>query len=173
MPWQPATRSPQAQASGGLLSLATRDDPARAPATALITASSTAVLILTAGVCDGGLWPLGHGDASAWAPSPRWPAPSLHPSSLSRPEPSAGSMASAASLTTCMLCEDERQDQEHLRSRHAHAHGITTSHRLSLHVVDTQNPQVRCHLTWGFAEPPKGIEPLTYALRVRRSGRLS
>jgi hypothetical protein len=26
---------------------------------------------------------------------------------------------------------------------------------------------------WLLVEPPKGIEPLTYALRVRRSGRLS
>ena len=28
-------------------------------------------------------------------------------------------------------------------------------------------------LTWAYGEPPKGIEPLTYALRVRRSVRLS
>jgi len=28
-------------------------------------------------------------------------------------------------------------------------------------------------VTWASGEPPKGIEPLTYALRVRRSGRLS
>jgi hypothetical protein len=28
-------------------------------------------------------------------------------------------------------------------------------------------------LTWAFSEPPVGIEPTTYALRVRRSGRLS
>jgi integrase len=51
------------------------------------------------------------------------------------------------------------------------AHGVCTP--CAFRKTTSPRTDIRSPVTCGFMEPPEGIEPSTYALRVRRSGRLS